>query len=277
MFAPGARANFRDMRTITAEDGRSAFGADAANYDSARPEYPAHVYEILRERCGLGPATRAFEIGPGTGLATRRLLESGAAITAIEPDARLAAKLRENAGDPPLHIVNATFETAALPEGTFDLGASATAFHWMDQRAAIAKVAALLRRGGWWAAWWNVFGDPERDDPFHDATAHLFQASSSPSYSPLFKHPFALRSEERIADLQSANAFEDIGFDVLRWTLVLNAGQTRALYASFSNVTTMPVADRTHLLDSLHEIAATKFNDRIERQMCTALYTARRQ
>lgn len=265
------------MRTITAEDGRSAFGADAANYDSARPEYPARIYEILRERCGLGKGTRAFEIGPGTGLATRRLLEAGASVTAIEPDPRLAAKLRTCAGDPPLHIVNATFEAAELPQGAFDLGASATAFHWMDQRAAIAKVATLLKSGGWWAAWWNVFGDPERDDPFHDATTHLFGASQSPSYSPLFKHPFALRSEERIADLQSADAFEDFGFDVLRWTLALNADQARALYASFSNVTTLPELERKRLLDSIHDIAATTFNNRVERQMCTALYTARRR
>ncbi|MGN6517187.1 MAG: class I SAM-dependent methyltransferase [Rhizomicrobium sp.] len=265
------------MRTITAEDGRSAFGADAENYDRARPEYPARVYEILRERCGLGAVTRAFEIGPGTGLATRRLLEAGASVTAVEPDARLAAKLREHAGRLPLHIVNATFEAAELPQGAFDLGACATAFHWMDQRAALAKVASLIKPGGWWAVWWNVFGDPERDDPFHDATTHLFGDSESPSFSPLFKHPFALRSEERIADLVSVGAFDDIGFDILRWTLVLNAAQTRALYASFSNVTTLPEVERFRLLDSIHQIAATTFDDRIERKMCTALYTARRR
>lgn len=265
------------MRMIGIEDGRSAFGADAANYDAARPEYPARIYEILRERCGLKAGTCAFEIGPGTGLATRRLLEAGASVTAIEPDARLAAKLRDCADDPPLRIIHATFEAAALPQGAFDLGASATAFHWMDQRAALAKVASVLRPGGWWAAWWNVFGDPDRHDPFHDATTHLFQASESPSYSPLFKHPFALHSEARIADLESVESFTDIGFDVSRWTLVLTASQTRALYASFSNVTTLPEAERTKLLDAIHDIAATTFKDRVERHMCTALYTARRR
>lgn len=189
------------MRTITTEDGRSAFGADATNYDSARPEYPARLYEILRRRCGLGLRIRTFEIGPGTGLATRQLLKAGASVTAIEPDERLAAKLRECAGDPPLRIINATFEAAELAAGAFDLGASATAFHWMDQHAALQKVATVLKPGRWWAAWWNVFGDPERDDPFHNATTHLFQASASPSYSSLFKHPFALHREARIADL----------------------------------------------------------------------------
>lgn len=265
------------MRTITTEDGRSAFGADAANYDSARPEYPSRIYEILCTRCGLAPGARVFEIGPGTGLATRPLLKAGASVTAIEPDERLAAKLRECAGDPPLRIINATFEAAELAAGAFDLGASATAFHWMDQRAALEKVATVLKRGGWWSAWWNVFGDPERADPFHDATTHLFQASASPSYSPLFKHPFALHSEARIADLEAAGSFEDIGFDLMHWTLVLTADQARALYASFSNVTTLPESERTKLLDGIHAIAATTFKDRVERNMCTALYTARRR
>lgn len=265
------------MRTITTADGRNAFGADPANYDSARPEYPARIYEILRERCGLRDGTCVFEIGPGTGLATRRLLEAGASVTAIEPDARLAKKLRESASDPRLHIIDATFEAAELPEGAFDLGASATAFHWMDQRTALAKVATVLRRSGWWAAWWNVFGDPTRDDPFHDATTHLFEAFQNPSHSPLFKHPFALHSEARVADLESTGAFADIAFDIVRWTLVLNADQVRALYASFSNVTTLPEGERIHLLDALHDIAATAFNNRVERKMCTALYTARRR
>jgi SAM-dependent methyltransferase len=184
--------------------------------------------------------------------------------------------LRECANDPPLHIVNATFEAAQLPQEAFDLGVSATAFHWMDQRGAIAKVATLLKPGGWWAAWWNVFGDPERADPFHEATTHLFQRSATPSYT-LFKHPFALDKDARIADLRSADMFDDIGVDVLRWPLVLNAAQTRALYASFSNVTTLPEKERADLLDAIHDIAATKFNGHVERQMCTAIYTARRR
>jgi hypothetical protein len=51
----------------------------------------------------------------------------------------------------------------------------------------------------------------------------------------------------------------------------------RALYASFSNVTTLPGSERIKLLDGIHAIAATTFQNEVERNMCTALYTARRR
>src|SRR5690242_6402850 len=150
------------LREIRLDEGRSAFGADAVNYDSARPEYPAWVYDELRTRCGLQPGAQVFEIGPGTGLATRHLLAAGARVTAVEPDERLAAVLKGRSAD--ATVIHSIFENAVLPLGVFDLGASATAFHWVDQRAGLRKVASLLKPGGWWAMWWNVFGDLARAD-----------------------------------------------------------------------------------------------------------------
>jgi SAM-dependent methyltransferase len=217
-----------------------------------------------------------FEIGPGTGLATRRLLEAGARVVAIEPDARLAARLKECS--PEVTIVNATFEDATLDAGTFDLGCAATSFHWMEQLPALAKVATLLRRGGWWAAWWNVFGDLERPDPFHDATQVLLAPmQTTPSSNPNRKHPFALDNEARLADLGADRLFEDIAVEQLRWTLVLDPGQVRALYATYSQFSVLAEAERDRILDGLAEIAAREFGGRVERNMVTAMYTAQRR
>ncbi len=258
------------------EGGRRAFGADAANYDSARPEYPARVFALLRERCGLGPGTRTFEIGPGTGLATRRLIGNGAdPLVAIEPDERLAAKLAERV--PGVEIVIAPFETAEV-EGPFDLGAAATSFHWMDQRAALAKIAGLLRPGGWWAMWWNVFGDPARDDAFHDATQPLLSGmATNPSWNPNWKHPFALDREARFADLETGGFYENIDVETVNWTLVLDPAQVRALYATYSQFSVLEDSERNRILDGLQEIAATQFAGRVERNMLTPIYTVRRR
>jgi len=161
----------RPPPALALSDGRSAFGAVSAIYDDARPRYPDGVFELLRDRCRLGPGTRAFEVGAGTGLATRPLLATGvSSLVAVEPDARLAAGLRDRTASDRLQIVVAPFEDADLAEGGFDLGCAATAFHWVEQRPALAKVARLLKTGGRWAMWWNVFGDPDLPDPFHDAT-----------------------------------------------------------------------------------------------------------
>jgi SAM-dependent methyltransferase len=262
------------MRAMTIEDGRRAFGGDAANYDTARPEYPAWVFETLAARCGLKPGARVFEVGPGTGLATRHLVRAGAAVTAIEPDERLAVLLKERS--PGVEIAPSTFEDAALPPAAFDLGVSATAFHWMEQAPALAKVASLLKPGGFWAMWWNVFGDSMRDDAFHDATVHLLEGGTTPTHPPSFKHPFALDEEARRADLAASGAFADIAVRMERWTLVLDPAQTRALYATYSQFAPLDDAERNRILDALAEIAATQFDGRVERNMVTALYAARR-
>jgi len=46
------------------DEGRRLFGLDPIGYRNGRPDYPEAVYEILVQRCGLGPATQALEIGP---------------------------------------------------------------------------------------------------------------------------------------------------------------------------------------------------------------------
>ena len=127
------------------------------------------------------PMSVTFEIGAGTGTATRRLLELGAnPLIAVEPDDRLATFLRGTIQDKALTVLTASFEEAALPEASFDLGVSATAFHWLTEELALTKVAKLLRPGGWWATVWNVFGDSHRPDPFHEATKVLAQRSFEP-------------------------------------------------------------------------------------------------
>ncbi len=271
------RSNLRDL---TGPEGRSAFGADAANYDSARPPYPGWVFARLEADCGLAPGARVFEIGPGTGQATARLLAAGAnPLVAIEPDARLAAYLADKLGrHDGLQVVNAAFEDAALAPQSFDLGTAATAFHWLDQRAALAKVAGALRPGGWWAAWWNVFGDPDRPDDFHDATDGLLNGfADTPSHHAGQAHPFGIDAEARLADIDAVGAFERAACDIRKWTLTLTTDETRALYASFSQFSVLEPDERTRLLDALAEIAQTKFAGRVERNMCTALYTARRR
>ena len=63
---------------IPLSDGRHLFGNDPTTYAQARPDYPEALYDRLVTRCGLRPGTSLFEIGPGPGIATRRLLSLGA-------------------------------------------------------------------------------------------------------------------------------------------------------------------------------------------------------
>jgi SAM-dependent methyltransferase len=255
--------------------GREAFGEDPDAYHIARPPYPDWVFETLRDRCGLQAGTATFEIGAGTGKATRRLLDFGAnPLVAIEPDHRLASFLRTTIPDEALSVAVSSFEEAALPESNFELGVSATAFHWLDEEPALKKVAKLLRQGGWWAMLWNVFGDPNRPDPFHDATNELLngpvglsQGSSRPS--------FALDVKARLGALEKIGCFDVIENLSNSWSLVLDPAQIVALYRTYSNINIR--SDRETVLAELGRIARTEFKGSVSRNMITLLYMARRR
>jgi SAM-dependent methyltransferase len=255
--------------------GREAFGRDPAGYDAARPAYPDWVFDLLRDRCGLAPDTITFEIGAGTGKATRQLLKLGAKpLVAIEPDVRLATFLRETTPDKALRVVTAPFEEVAMQEAAYDLGISATAFHWLNEDFALAKVARLLRPGGWWAMLWNVFGDPGRPDLFHEATKTLLGKPLNPSAGN-GEVPFALDAEARLAALERTGAFDDVEHRSSTWSLVLDPDQAVALYATYSNVNIRP--DREDVLNELRRIAEDEFQRCVTRNIVTTLYVARRR
>jgi len=255
--------------------GRQAFGRDPGGYDAARPAYADWVFDFLCERCGLAPNAATFEIGAGTGTATRRLLELGAnPLLAVEPDSRLATFLRDTIPDKALTVVVAPFEEAILQEASYDLGLSATAFHWLTEDVALAKVAKLLRPSGWWAMVWNVFGDAHRPDPFHEATNSLLNGFLSPSVGN-GEVPFALDAEARLAALERTHAFDNVEHRTSAWSLVLDPDQTVALYATYSNINIRP--DREAVFTELRRLARDEFHGRVTRNMVTSLYVARRR
>ena len=259
---------------LAREFGRQAFGDDPAGYHNARPEYPEWVYDTLTSRCGLRRGAAVFEIGAGTGTATRRLLELGAdPLVAIEPDQRLADFLRASNPDKALTVIVSTFEDAALEKEVFDLGVSATAFHWLDEVSALAKIASLLRPGGWWVAVWNEFGDDSRPDPFHDATKELLGPPANPSAGERGV-PFALDYEARLTMLKRSEDFDLVDNKTSRWSLTLDAEQTVALYATYSNVNAR--SDRMAVLAELGRIARERFENSVVRNMMTSLFIGRR-
>jgi SAM-dependent methyltransferase len=257
--------------------GRSTFGSDPAKYDWARPRYPEAVYQVLRDRCGLRAGTHTFEVGAGTGIATRRLLALGASpFIAIEPDARLAAFLQQSVQSDALKIVGSSFEDADLAAGTFDLGASATAFHWLEQAPSLAKAHHLLKPGGWWAMWWNHYGELGKYDDFDRATWHLFAPTKrSPSQGATGEITFDGSVEARVADLTAAG-FINIQHEQMRSSFAFETERLVALYGSFSVVLHLAPDERAKFLSDLTAIIDRDFGGRVERPLTTNFYIAQR-
>jgi SAM-dependent methyltransferase len=211
-------------------EARRIYGVDAESYDAGRPEYPERAYELLETRCRVGPGTEALEIGAGTGRVTRGLVDLGATVTAVEPDPRLAEYLATVMEGEPVKVIVSSFEDAQLADDRFDVAVAAMSFHWVDQRVGLAKLGRVVRRGGWAALWWTVFGDPERPDPFHEATRRMLEehGALAPSHRP----PFELDVAERTSDLANRAGLVDVEAELIRWTCRLDTAAIRALYAS---------------------------------------------
>jgi SAM-dependent methyltransferase len=137
-----------DERTFNAR--RLSFGAAADRYDRVRPSYPeAAVGWIL----GAAPAT-VLDLGAGTGLLTRVLVERGHEVIAVEPDTRMRAVCA--ARTPGATVLEGSAEALPLPAGSVDGVVAGQSYHWFAGPAAHAEIARVLRPGGVFGPMWNL-------------------------------------------------------------------------------------------------------------------------
>ncbi|HWQ10330.1 MAG TPA: hypothetical protein VN436_14515, partial [Holophaga sp.] len=156
------------------------------------------------------------------------------------------------------------------------LGVAATSFHWLEQGPALDKAVSLLRPGGWWAMWWNVFGDPDHPDAFQAAATSLFSLlPASRSWQPGGSRPFSLDADARLAQMRTAG-FIDTRSHVMRWTLSMDTAHVLGLAATFSQVSQAEPHQRQRFLEQLGGLVDRQFGGRVERRFLTALYVGRR-
>ena len=129
------------------------FEAGAAAYEAARPGYPDEAVAVLAEEVGIGAGTQVLDLAAGTGKLTRRLLELGADVVAVEPVTAMRTTLHEVL--PEVEVHDGLGEAIPLPDASFDVVTVAQAFHWFDAPAALVEIARVLRPGGRLVLLWN--------------------------------------------------------------------------------------------------------------------------
>lgn len=252
--------------------GGSVFGTDAAGYHAGRIGYPPELYDAIRVRCGTAMGT-AIEIGPGTGLATRAILDRLAPerLIAVEADPALAEYLRSTVANPRLTVVASDFLSAPL-DPPVDLACSAAAFHWLEPGPAFAKLRQLLRPGATLALWWNTYRVAGIGDAFADAVTPLLAGIELPPSEGAAGH-YSLDVEHHRKAIESAGfvAFEPVLF---RRERTLDAKQVRALYASYSYIRALPTARRERLLRRIGDVTEREFGGTVANVVLSALYLA---
>jgi SAM-dependent methyltransferase len=142
------------------------FSAVAADYASARPEYPVDLFAWI---ASVAPAPGlAWEAGCGSGQASRGLASVFARVHATDPS---AAQVAQATGPANVHFAVEPGERCSLDDGSADAACVAQALHWFRRGDYFAECARVLRPGGVLVAW--GYQDIVVPDALADANAAL--------------------------------------------------------------------------------------------------------
>jgi SAM-dependent methyltransferase len=141
---------------MPAPNATERFSDRVDNYIRYRPGYPAEILLLLKERCRFTPESRIADIGFGTGIFTRMLLENGNPVVGVEPNSEMReAGERLLIAFPKFRCIGATAEKTALEDKSMDFVMAAQAAHWFDRGPTRREFARILRPAGWAVLIWN--------------------------------------------------------------------------------------------------------------------------
>ncbi len=119
-----------------------SFARVADEYERGRPGYPRDAIDWL---LGADPL-EVLDLAAGTGKLTGALLACGHRVIAVEPLPEMRAILTSTL--PAATALAGTAEALPLEDSSVDAVTVGAAFHWFEQRAALAEIARVLRPPG---------------------------------------------------------------------------------------------------------------------------------
>lgn len=219
-----------------------AFGRTAREYEFGRPEWPAALIDRVVEDAAIPADATVLDLGAGTGKLTRALVERFGRVIAVEPDEDMRAVLEEVVpGAEPL-----AGEAEAIPaaDGSVDSVFSGEAFHWFATEATVAEVARVLRPGGVFAFFWNIFDrhlEPQLGDELRGFIDAAFARGGRPG-------------QARVVSGEWRRAFEGSAFGPLHGhelvrEIVSDRDHWLANLVSVSSIAAMPDDERADFAD----------------------------
>lgn len=138
------------------EESTERFSNRVADYTRYRPDYPAPVLDFIVEVAGWKEDDVIADIGSGSGIFTRHLLEAKFQTYAVEPNgpmreaAEAAFEMHAH-----FHSIPGTASDTPLADGSVDGIVCAQSFHWFHDEPAKKEFARILKPDGYVALVWN--------------------------------------------------------------------------------------------------------------------------
>jgi SAM-dependent methyltransferase len=220
---------------------------DAVDYDELRPNYAAEAIDWVVERGGLAAHSTVVDLAAGTGQLAWAFARLGVDVVAIEPAANMRAVLQERVQT--IRVIDGAAESIPLDDSSVDAVVVGNAFHHFDRDRAFAAIARVLRARSVLALYW-----------------------AWPLEERFLRYPGLTKIEEIV---ESIRASSDIATAYRVWseppdtaegfglfdrrefpvTHVIPSRRLADLYATSSDVASLPGARRAHLLDSVRELS----------------------
>ena len=132
------------------------FTGKAALYKKFRPSYPQELLDYLYSELNFSKHSTIADIGAGTGIFTRLLLERGSKVYAIEPNDDMRETSKKDLSKYKNFVsVNTSAENTGLDEASVDFITVAQAFHWFERQLFKQECQRLLKPGGKAVLVWN--------------------------------------------------------------------------------------------------------------------------
>ena len=137
-------------------DPTKRFSDRVDNYVKYRPTYPPEVLAYLKEQCDLTDNSVIADVGAGTGIFTKLLLDEGYEVFAVEPNQpMLDSAIEQLSAYKNFNFNNAGAECTELPNESIDLIVCAQSFHWFSNDNTRVEFSHILKPGGKAALIWN--------------------------------------------------------------------------------------------------------------------------
>ncbi len=232
------------------------FDTVASTYEKLRPGYVEELYQKLFDYISISENSNVVEIGSGGGQATTPILKTGCRLTAVEYGEQFSELLKDKfKAYHNFSVITGKFEDTEFEDDAFDLVFSASAFHWVPEKAGYEKVFSMLKKDGVFARFAN--------HPYRDKGNPLLAKEIDKLYA-VYYYKFHNKKQEILQEYDAEQAkngamkaekygFEDIRYALFYRTRTFSAKEYRMLLGTYSDHIAMEETLRTEFYSKIEE------------------------